>query len=543
MRRFLFRLPAQAFLACGLLFALGAQALADTPVHAELQARLQGNAPLQAGGVSLDNRAAIKRFYADRAYAPAWNGKQLAQAQALLAQVAAARDEGLHPADYHHAALKAAVESVQKAPTPQAQVQLELIATDAFLAFGHDLLSGRLDPREIDTTWTLKPRSRDMVKVLQQALQQQDVAAALLALDPPYPGFVRLREALGTLRQQVAAGGWAPVSAIAKGEKLEVGAQDPRIVEIRNRLLVSGDLDATHNDGGELYDEALAEAVRRFQARHGLTEDAVIGPATVWAMNITARERLAQIETNLERWRWLPEDLGYRHILINIPGFELTVEEGGKAVLQAKVVVGTQVKPTPVFTGQMKYLVFSPYWNVPHSIASQELLPQMQRNPERLSRQKMQVITSGGQVLDPNSVNWGAYSQGDFPFRMRQMPGTANPLGRVKFMFPNKYDVYLHDTSNPGLFERSQRTFSHGCIRISKPKELAEYLLGHDPKWTEASIDAAMNSGRERSVPLPEPVPVHMLYWTAWVDEQGVLQFRNDIYQRDRAVVRALRAL
>ncbi|HNO61558.1 MAG TPA: L,D-transpeptidase family protein, partial [Plasticicumulans sp.] len=293
----------------------------------------------------------------------------------------------------------------------------------------------------------------------------------------------------------------------------------------------------------EVDDAALVEAVHRFQARHGLTEDGVIGAATVAAMNVSVRERIAQVRLNLERWRWLPGDLGQRYIVVNIPGFELQVIERGRPVLEAKVVVGTQVKPTPVFTGRMQQVVFAPYWNVPGTIASEELLPKLRKNPGEFVKTNMKVITGSGAVVDPTAVNWGEYHPGNFPFRLRQEPGAANPLGRVKFIFPNRYDVYLHDTSKPALFERSQRTYSHGCIRISRPAELAEYLLKSDPRWNRAAIDAAMDAGRERAVPVPEPLPVHLLYWTSWVDAQGLLQFRADVYGRDLALRKALSAL
>ncbi|TCO83771.1 murein L,D-transpeptidase YcbB/YkuD [Plasticicumulans lactativorans] len=515
----------------------------ESPVTAELRGRLQATST--AVDDELRSRPLVARFYGARAWRPAWTdaqGRPGAAVDALYGAVARAGDEGLRPADYHRAALRKLLDGSRGGALGVAQAaELELLATDAYLTYGRHLLGGRLDPQGIDKDWTLKGRSRDLVAVLQQALAQQRVAESLAELAPAYPGYARLREGLARLRQTVAAGGWPAVGALAKGERLEPGVQDPRIAEVRARLLATGELDATQDIGGDVYDPALVAAVKGFQARHGLLEDGVIGGATVLAMNVTARERVAQLELNLERWRWLPADLGSRYILINIPAFELAVFEGNQRVFEARVVVGQQVKPTPVFTGRMQQVVFSPYWNVPRSIATEELLPQLRRNPAKVAGQNIRVL-DGSTVVDATAVDWSQVTPANFPYRLRQDPGAANPLGRVKFLFPNRYDVYLHDTSKPGLFERSQRTFSHGCIRVSRPLELAQYLLRHDPKWTREAIDAAAEAGRERVVQLTEEVPVHILYWTAWVDEHGVLQLRNDVYQRDRPVAKALQA-
>lgn len=514
----------------------------ESPVAVELRGRLQA---ASVADDDLRSRPLVARFYGVRAWRPAWTdaqGRPGAAVDALYGAVARAGDEGLRPADYHRAALRKLLDGGHGGALGAAQVaELELLATDAYLTYGRHLLGGRLDPQGIDKDWTLKGRSRDLVAVLQQALAQQRVAESLAELAPAYPGYARLREGLARLRQTVAAGGWPSVGALARGERLEPGVQDPRIAEVRARLLVTGELDATQDSGGDVYDPVLVAAVKRFQMRHGLLEDGVIGGATVLAMNVTARERVAQLELNLERWRWLPADLGSRYILINIPAFELAVFEGNQRVFEARVVVGQQVKPTPVFTGRMQQVVFSPYWNVPRSIATEELLPQLRRNPAKVAGQNIRVL-DGSTVVDATAVDWSQVTPANFPYRLRQDPGAANPLGRVKFLFPNRYDVYLHDTSKPGLFERSQRTFSHGCIRVSRPLELAQYLLRHDPKWTREAIDAAAEAGRERVVQLTEEVPVHILYWTAWVDEHGVLQLRNDVYQRDRPVAKALQA-
>jgi len=309
---------------------------------------------------------------------------------------------------------------------------------------------------------------------------------------------------------------------------------------LRARLQASGDL--TEGDAGKnpVYDKAVADAVRRFQKRHGLAETGSVNAATAAALNVPVAKRIRQVELNMERWRWLPDDFGSRYILVNIPSFKMNVVENGKRVMESKVVVGRLERQTPTFTANMAYLVLSPKWYVPRSIAVKDKLPQLKRNPYALARQNIRIYNSAGQQLNPGAINWKAVGAGNFNYQLRQDAGPRNALGGIKFMFPNPYNVYLHDTPTRGLFSQNQRTFSSGCIRISNPVELAEYLLKHDPKWSRDAIRAAAVSGKQRVVNLPQQVPVYLLYWTAWVDEDGLAHFRDDIYSRDKPLVRAL---
>ncbi len=318
------------------------------------------------------------------------------------------------------------------------------------------------------------------------------------------------------------------------------GAQGVQVRNLRVRLQASGDL--TEGDAGKnpVYDKAVADAVRRFQKRHGLAETGTVSGSTLTALNVPVSKRIRQVELNLERWRWLPDEFGARYILVNIPSFKMNVIENGKRVMEAKVVVGRQERQTPTFTAKMAYLVMSPKWYVPRSIAVKDKLPQLKRNPYALARQNIRIYNSSGQQINPGAINWKAVGEGNFNYQLRQDAGPRNALGGIKFMFPNPYNVYLHDTPTRGLFSQNQRTFSSGCIRISNPVELAEYLLKHDPKWSRQAIQAAAASGKQRVVNLPQQVPVFLLYWTAWVDEDGLANFRDDIYSRDKPLVRAL---
>jgi murein L,D-transpeptidase YcbB/YkuD len=289
-----------------------------------------------------------------------------------------------------------------------------------------------------------------------------------------------------------------------------------------------------------LFDNALSEAVKRFQRRHGLLEDGVVGGRTLAALNVPVSERVRQIELNLERLRGLPESLGQRYILVNIPDFRMRVVEGDENVLDAEVIVGQPKRPTPVFSGNMSYLVMSPRWHVPYSIAVKDKLPLLRRDPYALYRQGIHIFAANGREVNPGMINWHGVSRRNFPFHLRQEPGSRNALGRIKFIFPNPHQVYLHDTPQTHLFGRSERAFSSGCVRVSKPVELAEYLLKQDPGWSRKKIVSVSEGKHERHVNLPESIPIHLLYWTAWVSEDGVVNFRRDIYGHDKGLAKVL---
>jgi murein L,D-transpeptidase YcbB/YkuD len=273
--------------------------------------------------------------------------------------------------------------------------------------------------------------------------------------------------------------------------------------------------------------------------------DGVVGRGTRSAMNVPARDRLRQVNINLERWRWLPDQLGARHIEVNIPGFEVRVVEQGEVVATHRAVVGRPYRATPMFSGTITYLVLAPYWHVPPTIAAQDKLPAIKADPGVIARDRMTLLELGTDTpVDPATVDWASMTGAELNrrYRLRQDPGAFNALGHVKFMFPNRHNVYLHDTPSRDLFERTARDFSSGCIRVDRAMELAEFLLRDRPGWTRDRIDETVRAGVERTVPLVEPLPVHLLYWTAWMDEEDVPHFREDIYGRDEVVWRALTA-
>ena len=470
-----------------------------------------------------------------------------AQADSLLAVLRDADQDGLRPSDYHVATLDSLREHLRRAASGNRSMDgrrladFELLCTDAFLLYGRHLLQGRVDPVELVPTWTLDRRQRDLAQRLDEAVEQGTIRSALNDLRPNQSGYHALRRALQRYRDIAAAGGWPTVP---DGPKLEVGVEHDQVEALRARLRATDDLTVDSSAVPRQFDDALRAAVVQFQERHGLEADGVVGPASRAALNVPVDRRIQQIEINLERWRWLPEDLGNPHVLVNIAGFQLRVMADGEEQLSMRVVTGRPYRQTPIFSDEISYLAFSPYWNVPHRLASQDKLPEFQRNPALVSQQGFEVFQGWGatQPLDPATIDWKSLSASNFPYRLRQRPGPQNALGQVKFMFPNRHSVYLHDTPSQALFQRSARGFSSGCIRVERPVELATYLLRANEGWTPERVRRAMGQSQEQTVVLGEKVPVHLLYWTSWV-EDGQVQFRNDIYQRDGAVASALDAV
>ncbi len=487
-------------------------------------------------------------FYERRGYQPAWtgDGKRMSQIEAMIHVLREAVREGFEPDDYHLEKIEALVSELngrtRKEPrlTAAKSVDLDLLMTDAYLVYGSHLLAGRVNPETIDPEWHARRREADLAGVLEEALREERIEESLEALLPPQPGYARLRQALERYRELAVEGGW---SRLPEGGKLQLGDRGEAVTSLRNRLVMTGDLGESAEENLDGFDEEVDGAVRRFQARHGLDIDGVVGPATRRALNVRVEERVSQIEINMERWRWLPQDLGWRFILINIANFELDVVEDEKNVMTMRIVVGRQYRRTPVFSDRMTYIVLCPFWNIPPGIVEKDVIPAVRKDPDYLSKQQIKVFQGWGaesKEIDPYSVHWSKVSLKDPPYRFRQDSGPNNSLGRIKFMFPNKFNVYLHDTPARELFAKTVRTFSSGCIRIEKPIELAEYVLSGDPKWSRKTILAEIEKWSEQTVLLPEAIPVHILYWTSWVEEDGTVHFREDVYGRDQLLISAL---
>ena len=464
---------------------------------------------LQAGAVAGERLVAdgeLRTFYARREGRPAWDAPSTG---ALIRALQGLDDHGLDPAHYHLPALVRLSGGAER----------DVLATDAFLTAASHLSLGRVDPQFARPPWCAPPPRLDLPAVLQAALDDGTIEETLAGLAPRHEEYGRLREAMRVYRSIVRSGGW---SALPSGPALRPGMKDPRVAALRHRLagepftLAVQPVVTTVESA--LFDPELEGRVRHFQAHHGITVDGVVGRETLHELNVPAADRARQIAVNLERWRWMPEDPGAVYAIVNIAAFRLDVFERGRSALSMKTVVGKEYTRTPFFAARIGEVLLNPWWNVPDSIAAKELWPKQRRDRSYFARNHMIV------------------SQG----RIRQRPGPWNSLGRIKFNMPNRYNVYLHDTPARELFEQPFRAFSHGCIRLERPLDLALYLLRDQPQWDAPAIQSTIDAGTERTIPLKTPLPVYVLYWTAWVGDDGHMEFHRDHYERDAAIAVAL---
>lgn len=491
---------------------------------------------------------ALERFYQKRHYRPLWSGSGLHRPQIddLINTIEDTTNEGLTPEFYHLAGIKRLLgplvrqQETLKTLEPGNLAELDLLLTDAYLLLACHFSGGCVNPVMIESEWHVRREKLDVVQVLEDAVKENLIKESLRGLAPREDAYAVLRQEFGRYRTIVANGGWPEVP---EGVFLKKGLQHQDVPVLRRRLAISGDLPGEKN-GGKGFDEELEQAVVGFQERHGLKADGVVGPLTRKALNVTAAARTDQILVNLERLRWLAGGLGENYIYVNIADYTLEVMEKGRPALSMKVVVGKPYWYTPVFSAKMTYLIVNPAWNIPESIVYEEILPKVNKDPGYLSRQKITVLSGWGEntaAVDPAAIDWHRLPVKGMPYRFRQEPGPLNPLGKIKFMFPNRFNVYLHDTPARGLFEKGVRTFSHGCIRLEKPFELAQHLLQDNPESGQVDFNDAVPAGEERLIKLARPIDVHIVYLTAWSDGEGRLHFRDDIYGRDAKLRAALR--
>jgi murein L,D-transpeptidase YcbB/YkuD len=479
------------------------------------------------------SRELLPRIYENREFAPAWT--VLRQIDGLLEIIDESYLEGLDPNDYHAATLRSLrgtlTDLAALAPTDRAE--LDILLTDSIIRLGYHLRFGKIDPNALDPNWmsTRELFREDPAATIQAAIDSPSLRDFAARAIPRGFLYERFKTALAEYRALAANGGWPRVPA---GATLNPGGTDERVPALAARLAITGDLPASSVAAGTSYDEALATAVRRFQARHGLAPDGAVGPATVAALNVPAAARVEQLRANLERARWVFYDPESEFLVVNIAGFQLYLLRRGEVVWRTRVQVGRPYRQTPIFRAEMTYLVINPTWTVPPTIYRDDILPVVRRDPAYLASHNIDLFDLGGARVDPATVDW---SRRNPPYRLVQRPGPDNALGRVKFMFPNEHAVYLHDTPSRDLFERDSRAFSSGCIRVENPFELAEQLLGARAR---GRLDALVASGRTETVFLEKPMPIMLLYWTAEPDAEGRVSFLPDVYDRDRAVIAAL---
>jgi murein L,D-transpeptidase YcbB/YkuD len=510
----------------------------STKVSEEIRAKIPGFAE--------EKRALLEGAYSPRDYRPFWSAGQglRPQAAALVQEIRNAHLEGLRPEDYRLGDIETLTAEVNEGPMTAEPVRaerladLDLLLSDAFLSYGTHLLEGRLGTGASRANWHFESREADLVGLLHKAADTGEVHGVFEGLIPHSNGYAKLKEALARYGRIMKQGGW-PV--VPDGPKMKEGDRGPRVAALRHRLSATGDAPPAVEGDPEVFDGGLARAVRHFQARHGLDVDGVVGPVTLATLDVPVEERIRQIRLNMERWRWLPDDLGRRYVFINVPSFELAVVEGGGDVMRMRAVVGRKSRPTPLFTSTLKYAQLNPFWHVPPSIARRDILPRIKEDPGYLAREGFKVLEnqrSDVEALDPETIDWSEVQGSHFTFRLRQDPGPSNALGRVKFIFPNPFQVFVHDTPAQQLFAKSRRSSSSGCIRIESPIELAEYLLQDNPNWDRQRLLETLESGEMKAVPVSQ-IPVHIVYFTAWVDVDGTIEFREDIYGRDHPLAAA----
>ncbi len=514
-----------------LLAAMASAAPASAPLQSRLAALDAGDAR-QMHGDALRLPRSLPSIYAATGDQLLW--RSAARRTSLLAAIRAAADDGLEPLDYH-------LETLERLPpTAEIGVDDDLLATDAYLLLIRHLALGKVNPARLEPDWrlsTTNDRERAALAAVIGALLDGTIVETAARARPQHYFYERGRAALARYRRMAAAGGW-PV--LAPGPKLVVGATDERVPVLRRRLAASDDL-PSGGGSSPTFDAALADAVKAFQTRHLLPPDGVVGEATRQALNVSVQARIDTLRLNLERGRWVLDDVSDGDIVVvDIAGFGVRYLREGSVIWRSRAIVGRAARQTPVFRARVDHIVVNPTWTVPPGILAKDVLPAIQRGEDALGHKHLQVYDHDGNPVDPTVVDWSTQSAATFPYVLRQEAGEANALGRIKIDFENPYAVYLHDTPAHELFARSERTFSSGCIRIDRPVELAELVLADPEHWSRAALMEAIDAGATRAIPVRRPVQILVMYWTAEVDGDGHVIFKRDVYRRDARLLREL---
>jgi murein L,D-transpeptidase YcbB/YkuD len=486
-------------------------------------------------GIGIAAGELIAEVYANRSFAPAWTDPE--QVAELIVAIEATAAEGLDPADYYVDDVRVVYEELQAGFSDSyARATADILLTEVLIRMGYHQLFGKVNPSTLNADWNFRRDldGRDPAVMVQDILDSRSPAEGVMNLVPRGWLYRGLMNALAEYRRIEASGGWP---SVPEGPTLMPGDADPRLSILSERLAITGDLAAAGTF--TTYDATLEAGVRSFQRRYSLAVDGVIGPATIAALNVPAEVRVEQLELSLERARWVMNGLEDDFVVVNVAGFEAYLVRKGEIAWQTRVQVGRAYRQSPIFRDEIKYLVFNPTWTVPFNIATNDLLPQIQADVGYLAARNFSVRNRDGDIIDPATIDWASLSRRNFSYTLVQEPGPENALGRVKFMFPNEHDVYLHDTPNRALFDSPERAFSSGCIRVENPFELAVELLGRG--WDRERIDAIIASGETTTVRMSEPLPILLLYWTAEVTPDGVVKFFSDIYGRDPDLARALK--
>jgi murein L,D-transpeptidase YcbB/YkuD len=478
----------------------------------------------------------LPKLYGKYNYQPIWTNPD--SIRQLIDAIKNSYYDGLTPEDYHLSLIQQLQSSFKAKPDPTKQAKLDVVLTDSLVRLGYHLLMGKVDPESLDNNWNMNRELLKMDSILKMSASIDNAQVTnLIAGFRPQTDFYRdLKRALANYRKIQAEGGWPQV---VTGETLKPGMVTPRVRTIGQRLYVSGDMLTSIKS--DLYDDEVKAGVMRFQQRHGLEVNGLVDKVTLETMNIPIEARIDQLRVNLDRARWVLHDLPQDFVVVDIAGFNVRYIRSGQEVWKTRAIVGKTYRKTPVFRSHIRYIIFNPTWTVPPTILRKDILPKIKQDSEYLQKKNMLVLNQQGKQIDPVTIDWSQYPGKSFPYLIRQQPGPKNALGRVKFMFPNKHIVYLHDTPSKSGFKRAERALSSGCIRIQNPLHFAELLLADKPGWSRAKVNAVVKSREPTHVNLARPLTVMLLYWTAEVDSENRVIFKQDIYDRDSAVLAGLK--
>lgn len=509
------------------------------PVAEALSARmeeLQFGGDLEIGGAQIAAREILPAVYANRGFKPMWTDRN--RVQELLALIRTAPEDGLDTSDYFLEELQSQLGASGSSGAPLDKADLDILLTESLIRFGYHQLFGKVNAAALDANINF---TREFLGGRSSVVAIPEIIASSAPLQTQLdqavhrsPFYRTLQERLSEYRRIAADGGWP---LVPEGETLRKGDDDPRVAAVRARLMVTGDL-AGSDTGSTVFDDELEAAVMGFQARHELGADGVVGKNSYAAMNVPVQTRIDQIRLSLERLRWVRGDRAERFVAVNIAGYRVFFIAGEEIAWSSRAMVGKTYRQTPVFRGTMSYMEINPTWTVPPTILRNDTLPAIKRDPGYLQAKNMSVIDRDGRKVDPAAIDWQSYTRG-IPYSIRQEPGPENALGEIKFIFPNKHFVFLHDTPDRSLFARPDRAFSSGCIRVEHPFELAELIMNDPGQWGQAGLKEVRDSRQTRRINTPR-LPVLILYLTASLQPDGRARFLKDVYGRDGAVLAAL---
>lgn len=494
--------------------------------------------------VDLYSSVLLPGQYIESSFMPLWitHPDSLGKVQQMLRYIESVEFHGLVPDHYHLAIISGLFDEITKDSSlvfnGNYLANLDLLLSDAYFILASHLYHGKIDPESLEALWGIRRNKPDLPfdKHLKEIIESESVESGFRNFYPPHPGYKAMVSEAKRLHLMLEDD--FSVQIPQKQLSVKPGDSADYIADIKKKLEFLGLYQTDTLDNIYKYDDKAVEGIKKLQELFGFNTDGAIGKNTLKALNMPVKERINQLYVNMERMRWMPDSLEPLYVMVNIADYTLGAFRGSDTLITMRTIVGKNYRETPVFNSKITYLVMSPSWTVPPTIQRQDVIPEVSKNIGYLAGKNMKVFDSKGKAVDPSTVNW---RRDGMRYTIRQAPGASNALGKVKFMFPNKHNVYLHDTPSRELFKRDERTFSSGCIRIEKPFELAELLLSDMPDWTPERIRQAMNSGAERTVVLKSPVGVYIYYLTAWGTAAGKIHYRSDIYERDKEMQKALK--